>query len=203
VSLSLLGRVLATIRQDAVVESGDDIVVPADSAGSTPTRWQRYQAWNDRSGATVNRWAWRYFAPILCLLMIIIAAPSIRGAYEARLGSGGVPGMFTVLDVNCDARGGCDASGFFTDAQGNERDDVEWGGSARDLAVFDEVPAVDVGDAHFVYPPGSGNLWLGLTICLAGGVAGLAWWSVDMTRRLRRRRAAPTLEHEAASISGS
>jgi hypothetical protein len=185
------------------MDSGGDIVVPGDSGDTPPTRWQRYRAWNDQAGAKANRWVWFYIVPIGCLLLIITAAPSIRGAYEARFSSAGIPGTFTVLDLMCGGRGGCSASGLFTDVQGNDRGDVEWGGSAGDLAVFDEVPAVDVGDAHFVYPSGSGNLWLLLTGSLVGGVAVLSWWSVDMSRRLSRRRGAPTPETETGSIFGS
>lgn len=175
-------------------------MVPADSAGAPLTRWQRYRAWDDKAAGKVNRWTWTFLVPIGCLLLIIVSAPSVRGAYEARFSTGGVPGTFTVLDLTCGGRGGCSASGFFTGVDGNDRDDVEWGGSARDLAIFDEVPAVDVGDSQFVYPSGSGNLWLLLTIGLVGGVAVLAWWCIDMTRRLRRRRAAATPETKAASV---
>ena len=134
---------------------------------------------------------WLYLVPVICLVLLVAVGPSVGHAYQARFGSSGTHGMFIVTDVSCSPKSGCDVHGDFADLQGgSERLDVEWGGSANDLAVGDKIVAVDTGDPLFVYPPNSGGEWLRFTIYLLLAVGLLVAWVADMYRRVRRRRAA-------------
>jgi len=169
------------------VDMGDEA---SESSATTPSRWQRYQEWNDRAGEKADRFVWLYLMPIACLALLAMIAPSIGHAYEARFGSSGIHGTFIVTAASCSPRVGCDAHGDFADLEGgNERIGVEWGGSAKGFSVGDELTAVDTGDPQFVYPPNSGWEWLRSTFYLLIAVGVLVAWAVSVYRRIRRRRA--------------
>ena len=169
------------------VETGDEA---SESTATTPSRWQRIQAWGGWVGENSDRFVWLYLMPVVCLGLLAMTAPSIVHAYEARFGSSGIHGTFIVTDVSCSTASTCDSHGDFADLEGgNERIGVEWGGSAKDFSVGDELAAVDTGDPQFVYPPNSGREWLRSTFYLLVAVGGLVAWAVSVYRRIRRRRA--------------
>jgi len=142
-----------------------------------------------RRGVSAFDVAVALFGAVLVVMVAANSAAIVRATFAM-----GEPGVFSAQRVRCVqhlAHESCEWEGDFRPGDGGAvRAGVGFYGAGRDdLAVGQQVAAVDTGRANRVYPVDGSNEWLFALATLACGAA-LVSYPFHPLRRLRAARAA-------------
>lgn len=130
---------------------------------------------------------WYVAAPLIAVMLILVAARDAGPAYTAQFGSPGTQGTFTATEEHS-GKGGPGFSGRFVSDDGSVvRADVRLVGDEGVERVGDEHGAYDTGHPHSVYSTSGSSDWLLLTVLGLAAVIVLVLWAVTVVRRFRNR----------------
>ncbi|MEU3269612.1 hypothetical protein ABZ639_02135 [Saccharomonospora sp. NPDC006951] len=132
-------------------------------------------------------WTWRLLAPLISLLIIVLAVREAPSAFAASFGSG-IRGEFTATRVVSAARGSSMYYGDFVPSDGSpERRDIALVPGGGVDGVGETIDAVDTGNPRGVYPASGSVDWV--WISLLGGAAAvvLIAWFVSVVSAVRAR----------------
>ena len=111
-------------------------------------------------------------------MAVVASAVGLVSAIEAASGQGAA-GTFVVGSHQCFVSRGCAWSGMFLPRDGSAVQHVVYDGTLPPgTGGGSNVPAVESGGSHIVYPPHGSHAWVSdlLLMVLVGGVVGFLLW---------------------------